>query len=203
MRDGYDYSSANLLSVQRGASVLGAICFASDGGNVHCSLDRIQDARVEASDWRLRLQCHGTVKVADVPSEFSTGQVIALELGDGVLARVRIPWCVFGDASPRWEAVRSEAGGGLDLVLHSGPPQTFLFDKAFSCGIGVVLSLDADADISQVTARTDGCRLRLSWPLHGNARLRCESPLTALREEDITAFARSLKSASTQETSSA
>lgn len=190
LRDGYDYSSANLISTQRGPRILGAICFATDGGNVHCSLDRVQDASVEASDWRLRFQCHGSVGLPELPGTFSTQQILNFELSDDVILSVRIPWLCFGDFQPRWEPASD--GTGVDLVLWGGAAQTFVFDAAFPCAIGLAIEVNMAAEIKMVQAGMSENILNLEWPLPCGCIIRASAPILASSELEITAFARDI-----------
>jgi hypothetical protein len=191
LRDGYDYSSANLISSQSGESVLGAICFAKDGGNVHCSLDRLEDARVEASDWRLRFQCHGRVKLPEIPGGFSTEQILNFELADDVVLSVRIPWLRFGDFHPHWELASDDAG--VDLVLYRGPERPFVFDSAFPCAMGLAVTINGAAQLETVQAGLRDERLLLDWTLSPGAILRTGASLMASGEAEITDFARDVK----------
>ena len=161
LRDGYDYSSANVMAAQNGASILGTVCFANDGGNLHCSLDRISDATVEASDWRLRFQCHGTVRLAELPAQFSTEDVVDFGLSDGVVLSLRVPWLRFGDFQPRWES----APDGVDLVWYAGAPRTFVFDGGFSCAAGFAVTVNGAGDSEAVRAGLNGDVVELEWPL--------------------------------------
>lgn len=191
LRDGYDYSSANLISSQAGANILGAICFARDGGNVHCSLDRIVDATVEAADWRLRFQCHGSVRLPELPADFSREQVLSFELSDAATLAVRIPWLVFGDFQPRWEPAPD--GAGVDLICYRGPGRPFAFDADFPCAIGLAISINGGPAANAAQSVTDGNILKLEWGLPSGGVLRTAAPILARSESGITDFARALK----------
>ncbi|MFZ4777039.1 MAG: hypothetical protein ACOYM3_16845 [Terrimicrobiaceae bacterium] len=194
LRNGYDYSSANLISTQLGPRILGAICFATDGGNVHCSLDRIQDASVEASDWRLRFQCHGSVGLPELPGTFSTQQILSFKLADDVVVSMRIPWVGFGFFKPRWELVAEEEGVGVDMILYHGLSRHFVFNPAFPCAIGLAVTANTPGELEGVHAEIAGERLNLEWPVSKGEILQVSSPLFASSEAEITAFAQDLKS---------
>ncbi len=195
LRDGYDYSSANLIADQNGASILGAVCFAYDGGNVHCNLDRIEKARIEASDWRLRLQFYGSVKLSETPAIFSAGQTLNFELAAGVVLSVHIPWLVFGQSTPCWEITTNDTGCAVDLVLYKGSAKSFVFDDAFPCALALALTINKAAELPMVrTVIQKDRRLHLEWPQPSGEVMRTAAPLLAASEEEITAIAREVKS---------
>lgn len=191
LRDGYDYSSANILSHQKEAYCLGVICFANDGGNVHCSLDRIQNQQVEASDWRLRFQGYGTVSMATPSREFSPQDVVNIGLGEDVIVSLRVPWLRFGEFTPRWEF--SPEKGALDLILYQGPSRIFSFDEAFPCAMGLALSVNDEDSLQQVRAHDQAGRLQMMWDFSDKELLQAEGPVFALPEEEITDFVRNVK----------
>ncbi len=194
LRDGYDYSSANLISSQSGPNILAAICFANDGGNVHCSLDRIKNESVEASDWRLRFQCHGSVGLPELPGTFSTHQILSFKLADDVAVSVRVPWVGFGFFKPRWEPVSEGESGGVDLVLYQGPSRVFVFNSVFPCVLGLAVTANTPEELDRVHARIRGGDLHTEWPLSAGETLQTSAPMFALSEAEITAFARDVKS---------
>lgn len=201
LRDGYDYSSANVIASQEGADVLAAIGFANDGGDVHCSLDRIRNATIRASDWRLRFELQGDVRPPELPSEFSTADEIVFQLGDRAWVGFRIPWVTFGEAQPRWEITRQGNKTGLDLVLYQGPSREFVFDASFPCALGLGLSLRASrAELTRLSAvRSEALEdlLALEWPVKGRvdgrAYLNVAMPILPRKEQEIIEFAREIK----------
>lgn len=191
LRDGYDYSSANILSRQKEAYCLGVICFANDGGNVHCSLDRIQNHQVEASDWRLRFQGYSVLQIAAPPREFSTQDVVNIDLSEDAVVSVRVPWLRFGDFTPRWEL--SSEKEALDLILYQGPPRIFSFDDAFPCGLGLALSVNDEGSLQRIRAHDRAGCLQMEWDFSDQVSLHVEGPFFPLPEEKITDFARNTK----------
>lgn len=192
IKDGYDYSSAKLLASQNEGRILAGICFASDGGDLHCNLDRIQDATVEASDWRLRIELHGQLEVPQLPKSFSTETPITFALGDGATVAIRIPWVEFGGVEPRWEVTQENGKTGLDLVLYHGAPRRFIFDNNFPCGMGFALSMGESepTHLAAVRFNISENRLELQWPLGNKPTLSTALPRRPLTEEQIIAFTR-------------
>ncbi len=195
LRDGYDYSSANLIATQSGANILGAICFAHDGGNVHCNLDKIQNARIEANDWRLRFQFYGSVKLPEIPASFTPGQTLEIQLSDAVTLSLRLDQVIFGQTPPSWETTSDDQGCSVDLILYQGPAKTFVFDAALPCALTLAITINQAADLSAVKTRIEqDQRLNLEWPLPSGEVLRTAAPLYASSETEITAFAQKVKS---------
>lgn len=59
VKDGYDFSSAMLFSVQKGPRVAGAVNFRSPGGDRHISLDPIKDGKFKCGRLFLELRVEG------------------------------------------------------------------------------------------------------------------------------------------------
>ncbi len=70
LHDYYDYSSALFLSAQNKGRVLGGICFATDLGDTHISLDKLKDGKISASDLRMRFEFGGANLDIKMPETF-------------------------------------------------------------------------------------------------------------------------------------
>ncbi|MED4955292.1 hypothetical protein NYE69_09935 [Paenibacillus sp. FSL R5-0527] len=76
LHDGYDFCSALFHSRQRRERVWFGVDFASNGGDTHINLDRI-DGSMQAEDLRLRLELGGELAGADI-REVKNGAVIQI-----------------------------------------------------------------------------------------------------------------------------
>jgi len=197
LRDGYDYSSANVIAAQEGADVLAAIGFANDGGNAHCSLDRIANATVTASDWRLRFEFQGEALPPRPPETFSAADEIVFPMGNRAWVALRLPWVAFGSFQPRWEMATQGGVACLDLVLYDGPGRQFVFDSSFRCALGLALSVSSSRKgltaFHRLQSREHGGVLALEWAAEGRPRLQTAMPVFARKEEEIVSFAREVK----------
>ncbi|MBM3333644.1 hypothetical protein FJY63_03190 [Candidatus Sumerlaeota bacterium] len=126
LHNGYDFSSASFFSVQDKSDILGAVVFATDGGDTHPSLDRVRDATIEAEDLRVRFQLEGEVGNVALPSRLIIGEPVRLVLGDTV-CDIKIADATFGNLPVSTEIGRDSESAWLDLVLYHGKPRKISF----------------------------------------------------------------------------
>ena len=136
LHDNYDYASASIFTVQDKSDILGAIIFATDRGDTHISLDRIENATIKATDLRIRIQFEGAVADLKLPPKVEIGRPIHISSGP-VDVDFQIAYAAF-DNYP----VTTEVGRAwLDIVFYSGPQKTIDFrqinDAAFIFALSV------------------------------------------------------------------
>jgi hypothetical protein len=115
VKDGYDFSSALLFSVQKGPRVLGLVNFRNPGGDRHISLDPIQDGAFKCGRLFLELRVEG-LEESYVLKEVQNGVVLAsthLSLG------FKICRAVFGRHAPNLKV--HKAPGNVTLTLDFKP----------------------------------------------------------------------------------
>ncbi|MDR1808921.1 MAG: hypothetical protein LBR34_00765 [Prevotella sp.] len=145
LHDGYDFSAVNIACVQDTSTILAIFNVAADGGDTHPNLDRIQNATIEASDLRLRIEAGGNLSgVRFILPRHSDGFVTFAS--PDVQASIRIPYAQWDDLSGYWE--QSAAGKTIqaDYVLYAGAPKTFELNKLEEAVLGLYLSLSAAGD---------------------------------------------------------
>lgn len=116
LHDGYDYSSATLHCVQSKGSLLAMLNFATDGGDTHIGLDKIENATIEASDLRLRLEFTGAVEQLNCPNEWASNHSIVCQVKDTYIS-LCIPKCSFGSYPITYEITREEGKIGIDVIF--------------------------------------------------------------------------------------
>ena len=140
LHDDYDYSCAGIFTVQDKGDVLGAVVFATDRGDTHISLDRIQNATIRAGDLRLRLQLEGAVSGFVMTAKAGIDEPIRLTLGS-----VEATWCIhaadFDGLPVRIETGRDAEAAWVDLILYSGSQREFDFGKMKEAAIVFTLSV--------------------------------------------------------------
>jgi len=151
LHDGYDYSSALILTRQRGPFVLAAVVFATDGGDTHPGLDRVRDAQIGAEDLRLRLQIMGMPADAQLPRCLAIGEPTSFAVGNACLG-LHVARAVFGDLSPHAEAHQVEGDGCLDVVLYQGPRREISFGEIDEAVIAFGLQVTPAPDESGLPA---------------------------------------------------
>lgn len=130
LRDGYDFAAAQFFSVQRGSDLLAGVNFATDGGDTHVSLDRLQNATVRARDLRLRFEFGGAAGGRSLPTPARLEDPLTLRWGE-VRLDLSVPYARFGDAVGRWETGQdaSKRLAWLDVVLYAGEHADIRLDQ--------------------------------------------------------------------------
>lgn len=186
LHDGYDYCSAVLsVKAEQGHLLLG-VRFLTNGGDTHPNLDRIQ-GRVEASDFRLRMEFGGCLDRVSVETDSTKAQVNI----NGIPLRFDSLYAAFEEAAPEdgikqgWDWVVTKQGNvyGLDLVIYEGQRKTidfhvlnkaaFLFSLAIGDAVENQPQIVVEEEAGQVTARvtaddSDGSLRELTIPLKPN-----------------------------------
>ena len=163
LRDGYDFSDAQLFTAQRRGDLLAAVNFGTDGGNTHIGLDRLKDGLFRARDLRLRFEFGGSAAGQKIRAPAAPGDAAALRFGD-LRVSIAAPACAFGDLQPRWESGQDKDRSWLDLALYAGEDRAFDLTRLPAAALGFALRLTvADAPPPQPShAFADG-RLTLTW----------------------------------------
>ena len=163
LRDNYDFSDAQLFTVQREGDLLAAVNFGTDGGNTHIGLDRIKNGRFRAKDLRLRFEFGGSAASQKLPIPATREGAATVRLGELSVA-LTVPACSFGDLSPAWSSGQDSAKAWLDLVLYSGDDRAFDLPQLTAAAIGFALRMtSSEAAPPQVTHVLTNGRLSLTW----------------------------------------
>lgn len=149
VKDGYDFSSALLFSVQQGPRVLGLVNFRDPGGDRHISLDPIQDGAFKCGRLFLELRVEGLEESFDL-KETDDGVVLAsthLSLG------FRICGAAFGRHAPKLIAHRG--AGNLTLTLDFKPqakPDRVVWSKIKTAWSAFALELGGGGQLVEFPA---------------------------------------------------
>lgn len=121
VKDGYDFASALLFSVQQSNCVLGLVNFRNPGGNRHISLDPIKDGAFECGRLFLELDFEGLNGAQGTKLEGNR-----LTVDSGQLAAVfEVRGGRFGSQTPRLKLTPAANSAVLtvDLLPEGGPHQ--------------------------------------------------------------------------------
>jgi hypothetical protein len=140
LHDDYDYSSASLFTVQDKADILGAVLFATDRGDTHISIDKIQNATITAKDLRLRLQFEGAVSGLAIPERLRLGEPVRFTCGS-VGGTFYVHAAQFTGLRPTIESGRQRDEAWIDIVLYQGPDRPFNFSRTAEAAIVFSLSM--------------------------------------------------------------
>lgn len=168
LRDGYDFSAAQLYTSQHEGDLLAGIVFATNGGNKHLSLDRLKDGEFTASDLRLSFEFSGCGASARLITPDQTGAAAVVAL-PGVTAQFQVPYARFDDLKPVWQIRKGESGDGktasLDLVLYQGAERRFQLKQVKEAALAVVLRLTTQpaSALPAAEVAADAGQLKLRW----------------------------------------
>lgn len=162
LHDGYDFSDAQFYSVQQEGRVLAGLALATDGGDTHVSLDRIQDATIKARDLRLRFEIGG-----EAASTWQAPQVLAEPLQlkfEAVSLRIALPIVRASNGAGRWETSRDKEHAFLDYVLYSGEEASINIGEMQEAALMIALQISAtDSAWAAPTASAADGMLSASW----------------------------------------
>lgn len=160
LKDGRDFASGIVRSVQRGAAALSALTLAVDQGDWHCHLDRPADGVFQAGDLRLRLELQADgAAVAALPGGW------ALTAGGRHALALPLADCRVGGAEVAWEAGAGDGRAWVDAVLRRGAPGPFAPAALTPVRLAWALALGAAAPAAQPAPAGEeaGDRLHLRW----------------------------------------
>lgn len=165
LHDGYDFSSANVITAQQDGSLLAGINLATNGGDRHCNLDILKEGKVEASDLRLRLHLTNISESVELPQmDFDKPAVLKLEQ---VNLMMRIEKAAFGPHKPYCEVSRDDLSVYLDVVLYHGPKQVIDLNAIDQAYIVLALTMWAEdepaPDTTPITVQIEERRLVARW----------------------------------------
>jgi hypothetical protein len=146
LHDGYDYTSALVFTRQDKNHTISAVVFATDYGDTHPSLDKVQNATIRAKDLRLRFEFGGDVKnlgIQENPLDNSlrglspdrippTRKFMELRkftiLDDQVRMMINGLAGRFGDETFTWETGEDDELKYIDAVAYSGEEKAIDFN---------------------------------------------------------------------------
>ncbi len=163
LRNGYDFSDGYLFTAQEKGRVLAALNFALDGGNRHCSLDRIRNGLFTAEDLRVRFEFGGSAAGVKLKEPEDLNGSTVLDFGDVRIA-VGMPFAGFDGHEPRWESGREGDRAWLDCVLWSGEERTYDL-RTFECAaLGFAVEVgDGNVRTPRVDVDRKNNRLSMKW----------------------------------------
>jgi len=169
LHDDYDYSSASIFTVQDKSDVLGAVVFATDRGDTHISLDRIENATIKAKDLRLRLQFEGAVEDTMFGAHSADDLDKPFRIKSGpVSIEFKIAHAVFGDFPITSQLSHNVKGANIDLILYSGQEKQINFAQISEAVIIFTLSINSqNKDVILSEAKDRNASLITSnwyWP---------------------------------------
>ncbi|GHU69741.1 hypothetical protein FACS189413_09100 [Bacteroidia bacterium] len=142
LHDGYDFSAVNIACVQDTTSVLAIFNLANDGGDTHPGLDKIQNATIEASDLRLRIEAGGYQNEAYFTIPQYSNEFVNFASPE-VQAAIQIPYAQWDKQTGHWETSAENGILYADYVLYSGKEKTFRLNEINEAVLGLYLSLSS------------------------------------------------------------
>lgn len=178
--DGYDFAAAQLFSVQEEGVVLFGVVPATDGGDTHVNLDRLQEGRFTAQDLRLRFEIGGMeIESPQVPRSIDDPLLLNLP---GLDVGITIPYIEFTGFKPYWQSERYENVTVYDVVIYEGEPKQFDLSKMDRAAVAGLIKAGDNHDLN--SARIDRTNDRIAISCEG---LRLEFPVVPDTRERLLA----------------
>ncbi len=205
LHDDYDFACASLYTIQDATDLLGAVVFATDRGDTHISLDRIQNAAVRAQDLRVRLQFEGTLDDLKLPTKAEIGQPIEFTSGK-IEGKFTVHAAGFGDLPTEIEIGRDAGGAWIDVVLYHSVQRAFDLREIDEAQVVFTLSMIASSVLSSpdptvypamagsmvVEGQLTGSRQKWFWRRPSNSSMTLTIPTAPLPAKTQTAAAAAL-----------
>ncbi len=171
LHDDYDFATTQFFSVQKGGCVLGGIDFATDGGDRHPSLDKIQNGTITAKDLRLRFEFGGAAASLDLIAPKTLAEAAQVKFGK-TRFELRVPWAVWGNNTGAWQTGKDAQKGLalLDVVLYRGELKAFRMSELGRAAVALLVSVNETpasvaAESSTDTLKISGAGLGLEIPI--------------------------------------
>lgn len=140
LHDLYDFSAANIKSVQDSATVLSIFNIAYNGGDKHPNIDKIKDSTIVAKDIRLRFEVGGDVSHTDFSILNEKQNTALLKSGD-INCFIKLPYVKWSGLTGYWTIGGEGDKKWLDYIIYSGKERKFNFAEMQEAVIALFLSI--------------------------------------------------------------
>lgn len=144
LHDDYDFSTASIFTQQKENRVLAVINFATNGGDKHISIDRIQDGKFKAKDLRLRFE-FGNCKEINVTLPAKRNETFTVK-ANGAQTAIRLLEAKFGNLNGSWEKGNDGKNSWVDYVIYSGEEKDFDLTQVTQAVYAFALSFGLQSD---------------------------------------------------------
>ena len=120
LRDGYDFSDAQIFTAQKHRRVLAGLVLATDTGDKHVSRDLFKNATSKTEDLRLRSEIGGKDAVNVLTTVPALTNQIQLTSGN-ISLQLSLPSELFAfEGAQGWNVTRDKHWLNIDNILHTG-----------------------------------------------------------------------------------
>ncbi len=166
LHDGYDYCSALPFSIQNKGCALTGIVFATDYGDTHPSLTRIENGAIRAKDLRLRFEFGGaTDNLVFLPLSGVSATLYAKDRD--VQIQIRPIADPFGDKRFTWEIGKDENKHWIDAAAYSGIEKEISFaelEQAYLAFAFQITHVNEKANsLDQIELTEDDGKVMIKW----------------------------------------
>ena len=188
----YDLAAARLTCAQKKGQVLAGISFATDGGNRHNSLDRIQNASFLSRDLRLRFELGGAASGTTLLAPKAVSAPVLLESGKLSLS-LAVPFAQFGKFAGKWRVSRPDNQDvvALDCVFleNAASDTAVALEELEAAAIGFALAISTQPGVTVApSAQSENGLLKLTWP---SAGLKVSTPFKPAKSKYLRSTSRS------------
>lgn len=162
LNENYDFSAAQIFTSQLEDRAVAAINFATNGGNKHVSIDRIENATFVTADLRLRVELGGAASSASISTPENATGTAKIVHGNTTVS-LSLPTATLGDLSGNWETGRDGNVAWLDLVLYHGKAREFDLALIDTAVIALAISFDPESSPAACASETTDGTTTVSW----------------------------------------
>jgi hypothetical protein len=135
----YDFSCADIYTLQKENSALSLINFSNNGGDMHISIDRISNGKFKATDLRLRFE-FGNCSKDNMVIPSSNNSPFSL-VTDMLQFNIQLFKSTFGNYNGHWEKGSDSKTAWVDFVIYSGSELEFDLNAINEAVLGYTFSM--------------------------------------------------------------
>ncbi len=159
LHDFVDFATGQIFSQQQEAEALTALCFATNGGDYHTSLDRLEGGKFKAKDLRLRFELSDAAMLDKLKLQ---DQTFSLK-DQNVDLRVKMLMAQFGDLPLKVEKGKDEESAYVDWIIYSGEERHFDLSALQEAIFAWATSFDEGSNVKKAKATPKGNLVNLQW----------------------------------------
>jgi len=179
LHDFEDFGIGNIFSVQEKSEVLTAMNFATNGGDYHISIDRLEGGKFEAEDVRLRFEM-ADASIAEKISVKNDGFTV---MDESITLDVNMLHSVFGDHTISIEKDSDEETCWVDYIIYAGDNQDFdltKIEKACFAWHTQITANETSVNQGEVQVQEEGGRISVQ-----KGGLQLSVPVTPALEKEL------------------
>ncbi len=159
LHDFVDFATGQIFSQQQEGKALTALCFATNGGDYHTSLDRLEGGRFAAQDLRLRFEVSDAALLDKIKLQ---DQTFSLQ-DEGVDLTVKMLMARFGKLPLIIKKGKDKESAYVDWIIYVGEERPFDLSALQQAVFAWATTFSQTADLKKAKATQKGKRVDVQW----------------------------------------